>query len=100
MNIVQQASVKQLIDGFDTSASSNLVKAVETDSILYDGYGPDGYEQFAGRMNVTIFYKYSIGTDGKKNLSRTVSASFCTVTGTYPSVGFDIPSTVTVNNAS
>lgn len=100
MNIVQQASVKQLIDGFDVNASNNLMKAAQTSNALYDGYGPNGYEQYAGRFNVTILYKYTVGTDGKTNLSRTVSAGFCTVTGTYPSVGFDIPSTVTINNAS
>lgn len=100
MNITQDASIKQLIDGFDVNASNNLTKAAQTGSTLYDGYGPDGYEQYAGRLNVTILYKYTVGTDGKTNLSRTVSGSFCTVTGTYPSVGFDIPSTVTINNAS
>lgn len=102
MNIVQDASVKQLIDGFDTNASRNLTNAAEAGSTLYDGYGPNGYEQYAGRFNVTILYKYSADSEGKKNISRTVSASFCTVTGTYPSTwkdgGSDIPSTVTINN--
>ena len=98
MNIVQDASVKQLIDGFDINASSNLTNAAEMGSTLYDGHGPNGYEQYAGRLNVTILYKYSIDSEGKESISRIVSAGFCTVTGTYPSVGFDIPSTVTINN--
>lgn len=98
MNIIQDASVKQLINSFDESASVALKKATMENNHLYDGYGPNGYEQCAGRFNVVISYKYSVDFEGKKNISRTISGGFCTITGTYPSVEFNIPSTVTVNN--